>query len=172
MASAHGDAALAEHYLGRCRQVIGSLADSLADEDLRRNSFVRSDPSRVQPPLAATGAPGSGRSARRACQRQGQHPGGDHRESPEPIHVEPCLTSRPTPSFANYPAAAVTSYLRQYQREQPSRQLSKPCPAWQLVPGLRHTRNAAAPSACSMTGGHEEGPHRESAHPARMPPVK
>ena len=42
MASAHGDAALAEHCLRRCRQVIGSLADSVTDEELRRK-FLRSE---------------------------------------------------------------------------------------------------------------------------------
>ena len=42
MASTFGDPALAEHYLGHCRHVIGSLADSLTDEDLRRK-FLRSE---------------------------------------------------------------------------------------------------------------------------------
>jgi tetratricopeptide (TPR) repeat protein len=36
MASTHGNSALAGDCLGRCRQVIGSLADSVTDEDLRR----------------------------------------------------------------------------------------------------------------------------------------
>jgi tetratricopeptide (TPR) repeat protein len=36
MASAHGNPELAAYCLGRCREVIGSLADSLADEDVRR----------------------------------------------------------------------------------------------------------------------------------------
>ncbi|MGH9627523.1 MAG: AAA family ATPase [Bryobacteraceae bacterium] len=42
MASTQGDSALAERYLGRCRQVIGSLADRLTDEELRRK-FLRSE---------------------------------------------------------------------------------------------------------------------------------
>jgi len=42
MASTFGDSALAEHYLGHCRHVIGSLTDSLTDEDLRRK-FLRSE---------------------------------------------------------------------------------------------------------------------------------
>jgi DNA-binding winged helix-turn-helix (wHTH) protein/tetratricopeptide (TPR) repeat protein len=42
MASAHGDVSFAECCLGRCRQVVGSMADSLADESLRWK-FLRSE---------------------------------------------------------------------------------------------------------------------------------
>jgi tetratricopeptide (TPR) repeat protein len=35
LAANHHDVALAEHYRGRCRKVIGSLAESLADDALR-----------------------------------------------------------------------------------------------------------------------------------------
>jgi tetratricopeptide (TPR) repeat protein len=42
MATARGDAALAESYRGRTRQVIGSLADAIADDRLRRG-FLQSE---------------------------------------------------------------------------------------------------------------------------------
>jgi hypothetical protein len=43
MASAYHDTPLAEHYRGRCRTVIRSLADSITEDKLRR-SFLKSEP--------------------------------------------------------------------------------------------------------------------------------
>jgi hypothetical protein len=41
-AAAFHDTAMAEHYRGRCRHVIGELADSLVEDDLRRQ-FLASE---------------------------------------------------------------------------------------------------------------------------------
>ena len=42
MASSYHDASLAEHYRGRCRVVVRSLADSITEDKLRQ-SFLKSE---------------------------------------------------------------------------------------------------------------------------------